>query len=160
MQTGEIHPYTTSTLPAWLTMRAKLFDDEDPALLEEEVRQIAKDGTLKSQPFQCLLAFEGDTPIGFIELTIRSSAEECMTSPVLYIEGWYVEPAHQGKGVGRAMMDAAFAWGRVHGCREAASDARPDNTGSINAHHALGFADAGVIHCFRRSIEGSSPPTA
>ena len=147
-----IYPYQPDTLPAWLAMRAKLFDDEDPALLDEEVRQIARDGTLKSQPFQCLLAFEGDTLIGFIELTIRSSAEECMSSPVLYIEGWYVDPAHQGKGVGRALMDAAFAWGREHGCIEAASDARPENTGSINAHHALGFEDAGVIQCFRTSI--------
>ncbi len=51
-----IHPYQPDTLPAWLAMRAKLFDDEDPALLDEEVRQIAKDNTLKSQPFQCLLA--------------------------------------------------------------------------------------------------------
>ena len=145
--------YNDLTFPAWLTMRSKLFDDEDPALLEEEVRQIAKDNTLNSQPFQCLIAFDNANPIGFIELTIRSSAEECRTSPVLYIEGWYVDPAHQGKGVGRALMDAAFAWGREHGCTEAASDARPDNTGSINAHRALGFEDAGVIQCFRRSIQ-------
>ena len=148
-----VTPFDSSTLPAWLAMRAKLFDDEDPALLDEEARQIAQLGTLKSQPFQCLLAFDADSPVGFIELTIRSSAEECMTSPVLYIEGWYVEPTHQGNGVGRLLMDAAFEWGREHGCREAASDARPDNTGSINAHHAIGFEDAGVIHCFRRSIE-------
>lgn len=149
-----IHPYSESTLHAWLTMRAALFNEEDPALLDEEVRQIARDGTLKSQPFQCLLAFdEHEQPVGFIEMTIRSSAEECMSSPVLYIEGWFVDPVHQGKGVGRALMDAACVWGRGHGCREAASDARPDNTGSINAHHALGFKDAGVIHCFRRSIE-------
>jgi aminoglycoside 6'-N-acetyltransferase I len=134
-------------------MRAKLFDDEDPKLLEEEVHQIIASNTLKSQPFQCLLAFDdADNPIGFIELTIRSSAEECMTSPVLYIEGWYVEPSHQGTGVGRALMDAAFAWGRAHGCQEAASDARPDNTGSINAHQAIGFEDAGVIRCFRRTL--------
>ena len=111
-----IRTYSDSTLPAWLAMRAKLFDDEDPALLDEEARQIAQLGTLKSQPFQCLLAFDSDSPVGFIELTIRSSAEECMTSPVLYIEGWYVEPTHQGKGVGRLLMDAAFEWGREHGC--------------------------------------------
>ncbi len=151
----KIIPYTQFTLPAWLAMRAKLFDDEDPALLEEEVRQITKANTLKSQPFQCLLAFDDtETPVGFIEMTVRSSAEDCMTSPVLYIEGWYVEPGHQGTGVGRALMDAAFAWGREHGCKEAASDARPDNTGSIRAHNALGFEDAGVIQCFRRSISG------
>lgn len=152
----KITSYTQSTLTAWFAMRAKLFDDEDPALLDEEARQITELGTLKSQPFQCLLAFDdNNSPIGFIELTIRSSAEECMTSPVLYIEGWYVDPAHQGKGVGRALMDDAFAWGREHGCSEAASDARPDNTTSINAHHALGFEDAGLMHCFRRSIPES-----
>jgi aminoglycoside 6'-N-acetyltransferase I len=149
-----IHPYSEPTLPAWHKMRAALFHDEDPTLLDEEARQIASDGKLKSQPFQCLLAFdEHEQAVGLIEMTIRSSAEECMSSPVLYIEGWYVDPAQQGKGIGRALMDAAFAWGREHGCREAASDARPDNTGSISAHKAIGFEDAGVIQCFRRSIE-------
>ncbi len=148
-----ITPYTNSTLPAWLQMRAALFHDEDPKLLEEEVQQITKSNTLKSQPFQCLLAFDSsNNPIGFIELTIRSSAEECMTSPVLYIEGWYVDPNHQGQGIGKALMNAAFDWGRQNNCQEAASDARPDNQGSINAHHALGFEDAGIIHCFRTPL--------
>ena len=149
----KITPYTQSTLPAWDAMRNELFEGEDPALLQEESRQILALGTLKSQPFQCLLAFDDeDNAIGFIELTIRSSAEECMTSPVLYIEGWYVDPAHQGKGVGKALMDAAFEWGRELGCKEASSDARPDNELSINAHHALGFEDAGIIHCFRMNL--------
>lgn len=152
-----ITPYTQSTLPAWLQMRAALFHDEDPKLLKEEVTQITKTNTLKSQPFQCLLAFDDSnpdqpTPIGFIELTIRSSAEECMTSPVLYIEGWYVDPNHQSQGIGKALMQAAFDWGRQNNCQEAASDARPENTNSINAHHALGFQDAGIIHCFRTSL--------
>ena len=153
----KITPQTKSTRPAWLQMRAALFHDEDPKLLEAEVEQITQSNTLKSQPFQCLLAFDDSdpdepTPIGFIELTIRSSAEECMTSPVLYIEGWFVDPAHQGKGVGKALMNAAFDWGRQHNCKEAASDARPDNQRSITAHHALGFEDAGIIHCFKTSI--------
>lgn len=153
----KITPQTQSTRPAWLQMRAALFHDEDPKLLEEEVTQITKSNTLKSQPFQCLLAFDDANPsrpipIGFIELTIRSSAEECMTSPVIYIEGWYVDPAYQSKGIGKALMHAAFQWGRDQGCQEAASDARPDNQLSINAHHALGFKDAGIIHCFKTSI--------
>jgi len=149
----KITPYTTEVLPAWLTMRATLFDDEDPGLLEEEVRQIVADGTLKSQPFQCLLAFDDDgVAIGFIELTVRSSAEECMTSPVLYIEGWYVDAGHRGTGVGKALMEAGFAWGREMGCKEVGSDARVDNEGSARAHLAMGFADAGVIRCFRRDL--------
>jgi len=150
----KITPYTQSTLPAWLKMRAALFHDEDPKLLKQEVEQITKSNTLKSQPFQCLLAFdESDSPIGFIELTIRSSAEECMTSPVLYIEGWFVDPNHQNKGVGRALMNAAFQWGRDNNCKEAASDTRPANTPATNAHKSLGFQDAGIIQCLRRTIE-------
>ncbi len=149
----KITPFTTNHLPAWLTMRAALFHDEDPKLLQEEVTQITKSNTLKSQPFQCLLAFDDNgLPIGFIELTIRSSAEECMTSPVLYIEGWFVDPAAQGTGVGKALMNAAFDWGRQHGCQEAASDTRPTNTSAKNAHQALGFQDAGIIQCLRRDI--------
>lgn len=148
-----IIPYTTKDLPAWLEMRAALFDDEGPGLLEEEVRQIVADGTLKSQPFQCLIAFDDDEEAaGFIELTIRSSAEDCMTSPVLYVEGWFVDEGHRGTGVGKALMEAGFAWGRGMGCKEVGSDARVDNEGSAKAHLAMGFADAGVIRCFRRGI--------
>jgi len=148
-----IDPYSHDDLPAWLGMRGVLFDDEDPVLLEEEVRQISESNTLKLQPFNCLLAFDDDgVAIGFIELTIRSSAEECMTSPVLYIEGWYVDTVHRGTGVGKALMDAGFAWGREMGCKEVGSDARVDNEGSARAHLAMGFADAGVIRCFRRDL--------
>lgn len=147
-------PYQPAHRTDWIRMRTALFDDENPALIEEEVRQIERDGTLKSQPFVCLLAIDDDNqPIGFIELTVRSSAEDCMTSPVGYIEAWYVDPDHHGKGVGKVLMHAGFDWARTHGCREVGSDARVENEGSARAHAAMGFEDAGVIRCFRRSIE-------
>ncbi len=148
-----IADYTTNHRSAWIRMRSALFSDEDPALIEEEIGQIERDGTLKSQPFVCLLAIGDDgDPIGFIELTVRSSAEDCMTSPVGYIEAWYVDPDHHAKGVGRALMQAGFEWARAQGCREVGSDARAENDASARAHAAMGFQDAGVIRCFRRSI--------
>ncbi len=76
-----------------------------------------------------------------------------MSSPVLYLEGWYVEPEYQGKGVGRALMNSAFEWGKSRGCKEAASDARPENARSIKAHASLGFEEAGILIHFRRSID-------
>lgn len=148
----EVIRYSPTHRAAWTRMRSALFSDENPALIEEEVRQIERDGTLKSQPFVCLLAIENDRPIGFIELTVRSSAEDCMTSPVGYIEAWYVDRDHHGAGVGRTLMEAGFEWARSHGCREVGSDARVENTASARAHEAMGFEDAGVIRCFRRSI--------
>lgn len=54
-----------------------------------------------------------DRVIGFLELDYRKYAPGCTSSPVPFIEGWYVDPAHQGQGVGRALVGAAEAWARV-----------------------------------------------
>jgi len=149
-----ITSYTTSHRADWIRMRSDLFSDESPSLIEEEVTQIEADGTLKSQPFVCLLALDdNERPVGFIELTVRSSAEDCMTSPVGYIEAWYVDADSQRQGAGKALMYAGFEWARSKGCREVGSDARVENQASTAAHSAMGFVDAGVIRCFRRSIE-------
>jgi len=148
-----IREYNPSMRGAWLAMRAALFDDEPIDLLEEEVRQIEKIGLLKNQPFRCVLAEMDDRLVGFAEATIRSSAEDCMTSPVVYLEGWFVESFARRLGVGQALVEAVARWGRGHGCCEMASDAELDNELSAIAHRAIGFEDAGVIRCFRRSID-------
>lgn len=148
-----ITPYQAACRADWVRMRSALFADEQPHLIEEEVIQIEPDGTLKAQPFICLLALDDNQhPIGFVELTIRSSAEDCMTSPVGYIEAWYVDPANHGRGVGKALMHAGFDWARENGCREVGSDARVENVASARAHAAMGFEDAGIIRRFRRPI--------
>ncbi len=152
MLTVKISPYTPSQKREWLSMRAALYEGEDLGFLEEEIRQIEMSGRLKDQPFVCLIATESDSTIGFAEATIRSSAEDCATSPVVYLEGWYVNPDARGRGVGRALADAVAQWGRDHACCEMASDTRVNNTSSLKAHLALGFEDSGVIRCFRKSI--------
>ena len=52
----------------------------------------------------------------------------------------------------RVLLRAAEEWGRAQGCTEFASDADPENAISIDAHLALGFEDAGMVRCFRKSL--------
>ena len=90
--------------------------------------------------------------VGFLELDFRKYAPGCRSSPVAFIEGWYVEPALQGQGVGRALMEAAKAHARAAGHHEIASDVEIDNTHGIAAHRALGFEEIERVVYFRRSL--------
>lgn len=90
--------------------------------------------------------------VGFLELDYRKYAPGCRSSPVPFIEGWYVEPALQGRGIGRALVDAAEAHARAEGHHEIASDAELDNTDGIAAHLALGYQEVERVVCFRRSL--------
>jgi aminoglycoside 6'-N-acetyltransferase I len=90
--------------------------------------------------------------VGFLELDFRKYAPGCRSSPVAFIEGWYVEPASQGQGIGRALIEAAEAHARAAGHHEIASDAEIENAQSIAAHRALGFDEIERVVCFRRSL--------
>ena len=119
-----------------LTAEAKAFLADRGALLETVLLAEADDGTL----------------LGFAELSLRPYAEDCRTSPVAFLEGWYVIPTARRRGVGRALVSAAEHWAREHGCHEFASDTELDNSMSAAAHRALGFEDAGAIRCFRKDL--------
>jgi aminoglycoside 6'-N-acetyltransferase I len=91
-------------------------------------------------PLVVFVAEADDGVVGFIEVGLRSHADGCdARCPVGFIEGWYVEPAQRGVGVGRALMRAAEDWARAQGCRELASDTWIDHESSQRAHEALGF---------------------
>ncbi|HEX9245721.1 MAG TPA: GNAT family N-acetyltransferase [bacterium] len=90
--------------------------------------------------------------VGFLELDHRKYAEGCESSPVPFIEGWYVDPAMRGRGVGRALVEAAEARARALGYREIASDAEIDNADGIATHRALGYEEIGRVVCFRKAL--------
>ena len=89
---------------------------------------------------------------GFIELSTRSYAEGCTTSPVAYVEGWYVDADLRRSGVGRKLMEAAESWGREGGHSELASDCGIENEVSFLAHTAIGFEETDRIICFRKEL--------
>jgi aminoglycoside 6'-N-acetyltransferase I len=106
----------------------------------EEATLILAGAPPSTMPLVVFVAEADGGVIGFIEVGLRSHADGCDTrQPVGFVEGWYVEPAQRGQGVGRALMGAAENWARSHGCRELASDTWIDHESSQRAHEALGF---------------------
>lgn len=89
---------------------------------------------------------------GFLEASLRQFADGCTTSPVGYIEGWYVEPDLRAQGFGAKLVQAAEVWARSHGCSEMASDCAIDNTISEAAHRAIGFDVVGRAIQFRKRL--------
>jgi aminoglycoside 6'-N-acetyltransferase I len=99
-----------------------------------------------------LVAEDQSSLLGFAEVSIRAYAEGCRTDRVGYLEGWFVEPEARRRGIGRQLVAAAEAWARSQGCVEFASDAEEQNELSAAAHRALGFAEVGLIRCFRKDL--------
>ena len=89
---------------------------------------------------------------GFVEVGSRPYAEGCESSPVGYIEGWWVDADLRRHGVGRALIDAAERWARSKGYSEMASDALLDNDVSHASHKALGFHEVERLVMFRKSL--------
>ena len=89
---------------------------------------------------------------GFLEVSLRSFAEGCRSSPVPYIEGWYVDEGMRRRKLGSRLVQAAEDWARSHDYKEIASDAALDNDVSIGAHGALGYDEVARSVCFRKAL--------
>jgi L-amino acid N-acyltransferase YncA len=57
----------------------------------------------------------------------------------------YVRDAHQGRGIGRALVEALVAHARAAGKRAVFADIEAGNTGSIRLHERLGFRRVGLL---------------
>lgn len=152
-----IRPVTVADSKDWLLMRCALWPEGSEAEHRDEIERFFADQL--GNPLQVLLAVD-DTgaPVGFVELSLRSYAEDCLTDRVAYLEGWYVVPEARRRGVGKALVRAAEDWAREQGCAEFASDALLDNHTSAAAHRALGFEETVQIRCFRKVVDPTKLP--
>lgn len=141
-----IRPLTPHEVEIYVPLRQALWPDaNDPS---EVMDQLAR-----PERFQILVAEEGSQFIGWVEVALRDYAEGCQTSPVGYLEGWYVVPTHRQSGIGRKLVEAAEDWARAKGCTEMASDTETHNTPSQQAHLHLGYQEVERIVCFRKPLQ-------
>lgn len=143
-----IRSYKEEDRAEWLRMRRALWDD---CPVEQQVREM--DEILASETEALFLAERpGGGLCGFVESALRSRADGCDTTPVGYIEGWYVDEDVRRLGIGKALVEAAEAWARAKGCRQMASDAELWNDVSHRAHGALGYEEAARLVLFKKDL--------
>ena len=133
--------------PEWVRMRQLLWPDAPIEMLEYDLDEILADPRQ-----EVFIASRADGKlVAFIEASLREYAEGCETSPVGYIEAWYVDENIRGQKLGREIMSTAENWARENGCTEMASDTWLDNEGSINAHKKMGYREVErLVHFLKK----------
>lgn len=108
------------------------------------------------------VTFVAESPSGepqaFVEVGLRRYSEGCISSPVAYLEGIWVDPEARRSGIGTALVRLAEAWGIALGLQELASDVEPNNPVSLAFHRGAGFDDAGSVACFHRRLGSGELP--
>ena len=135
----------------WLHLRQQLWPEASEAQHRQEMRDQL------DQPARCaaLLAARDDGwPVGFIELRLRDEVEGCASSPVAWVEGWFVEPEWRRRGVAEALLRAAEHWALLHDCRELASDSAVGDEPGRAAPAAPGSEALGRAVRWRRELPG------
>ena len=145
----KIRPVSINDKSEWLRMRTALWpesSDDHPGEIDQ----------FFSRPNDAIATFVAEREkgglCGFLEAGTRPYAEGCKSSPVGYIEGWWVDPDKRVQGYGAALVAAAEDWTRALGLTEMASDADLTNELSHRAHRALEYTETQRIVCFRKSL--------
>jgi aminoglycoside 6'-N-acetyltransferase I len=133
----------------WVRMRELLW----PGSIDEHEAETRKFFSQPDESSAVIVVDRLDGRLGgFIELSQRNYAEGCASSPVAYIEGWFIDSDLRRRGLGAALVRAGEQWARDRGLREIASDAELENEISISAHKAIGYDEEARIVCFHKEL--------
>ncbi len=138
---------TPEDKPQWIRMRQGLWPDAPLEYLNFDLDELLADGDAA-----IFVASDAEGKlVAFVEAGLRGYGEGCETSPVGYIEAWYVDPHVRGQKLGRDLVHVAEQWAREKGCTEMASDTWLENEASIQAHLRMGYYEAErLVHFVKR----------
>lgn len=143
-----VRAYRDDDLADWLRMSVALFPGEPAEDLAKGMREFRT----RSDAEVFVVERDDGSVAGFVEAGSRPYADGCDTSPVGYIEAWYVDDDVRRRGYGRALLAAAEEWARQRGYTEMASDALIQNETSHAAHRASGYEEVERHVVFRKLL--------
>jgi molybdopterin synthase catalytic subunit len=155
MRRMTIRPVLPADRDEWLRMRRALWQHHTLEELSAEIAPYFQKQTIWGLPATVFVVERQGgkgTLGGFIEMSLRPYAAGCTSSPVGYVEGWYVDPDLRREGLGKKLLAAAERWARERGCSEMGSDCNADNRVSYLSHLNSGYEPTdGHIH-FRKPL--------
>jgi ribosomal protein S18 acetylase RimI-like enzyme len=104
-------------------------DIDEPETLERRYREQLESGDV-------VVILGGD---GFAQLRYRSQVYS--DAPAAYLEELYVAPPKRGRGLGRALMQAAIEEARSHGADHIDLGTSTDDTAARGLYESLGFTN-------------------
>jgi ribosomal protein S18 acetylase RimI-like enzyme len=100
---------------------------------------------LRTTPADVLVAEVDGAVAGYV--SIRPATELQASSHVQHVNGLAVDPELQGRGVGRALVEAAVAEARRRGARRLTLRVLGPNVAARRLYDACGFVVEGVLRC-------------
>ena len=89
---------------------------------------------------------------GYVEAGARSIVDGCESSPVGFIEAWYVDADLRRGGWGKKLLESAEDWARSMGYTEMGSDALLENEVSHSAHRASGYEETDRVINYHKKL--------
>ncbi len=144
-----IRPATRNDATAWRALRVARWPG---VTASEHALHLVHFFWSGSRDVACFVAEEHGGVVGFLELSLREEATLGQRAPVAHVDGWYVMPEWQGRGVGRALVAAGDAWARARGCEALTAHTPLDDGSDYAMHAALGFTPTTHLVQWRRDV--------
>ena len=112
-----------------------------PDVFDDPIDAAACREFLRDPRHRLLVAIDAGTVIGFVSAVIYVHPDK--PRPELWINEVGVAPGHQGRGIGRRLMDATLAAGRDANCSEAWVLTDRDNDAAMRLYASAGGRASG-----------------
>lgn len=140
--TYSIRSFVDSDADEWLALNARAFANhpEQGSVTREDLDATMAEPWFDASAF--LVMRDGPTMIGYCWLKIEPSSALGNEPGELYVVG--VDPDHQGRGIGRALVLAGLAELERRGIRESSLYVEADNTPALKLYQAMGYSEYSV----------------
>jgi len=142
-------PIQEDKFPLWKKMREDVY-----SLINDEFHNLEMNLITNRSDWYCYFIVNYQNQIlGFVELSSRNVVDGCLTSPVAYIEGLYLEKDYRGSGVGTNVVKSIKNWCKEHGFSELGTDTELSNIEAQNFFRSTGFQETYRIVEFCTKID-------